>query len=200
MFKSLAVFCVLYLVFVSAVSVDVSVHVEDEAPQHHEHEVVDSSPALSLRKSFNEMINGHSAIFKSASAEVDDASDGSSATIPVHFTNCGRQGDIASNLQILVSSWPPQTGEDLTVRITGDIASDITGGRWQLHAKVFFFNINKQGQFPQEYMPVPAGPVNQVHTFPIPAIPFHGINPSVTLRSFDQNNREIMCMSLKVKL
>jgi len=205
MFKSLAVICFLYLVLVSAVSVDVSVHVEDEAPQHHrehENEIVSTNPASSLRQAFNEMIHGHSAILKSASAEVDDAdnNDGSSATIPIHYTNCGKSGDIASNLQILVSSWPPKSGADLTVKITGDMASQITGGHWQLQAKVFFFNINKKGDFPKEYMPVAAGPVNQVHTFPIPSIPFHGVNPSVTLRSFDQNNREIMCMSLKVKL
>jgi len=154
MFKVLAVFCILYLVVVSAVSVDVSVHVEDEAPQHHvqhhDKEVVDtSSPAMSLRKSFHDMINGHSAIFRSAaSAEVDDANnDGSAATIPIHYTNCGRNGDIASNLQILVSSWPPKSGADLTVKITGNIASDISGGHWQLQAKVFFFNINKRVTF-----------------------------------------------------
>jgi len=64
---------------------------------------------------------------------------------------------------------------------------------------MFFFSKKFSGKFPQEFLPAKEGDFHLKQSFDIPQSPIHG-KPSVTITLKDQNNKQITCLKLSVKI
>jgi len=127
------------------------------------------------------------------------------AGVNIPYTNCTKSATDVNIESATISMWPPVKGKPFDLSIQGSLLSSISGGNFKIEVTFDGIPIQKSGTI-QELaklahitLPIPAGPFNLTKDLTIPSgVPSSSI--SVRVDAQDQNNYEILCIELSIKI
>mmetsp|Transcript_11573 Transcript_11573/g.16083 ORF Transcript_11573/g.16083 Transcript_11573/m.16083 type:complete len:152 (+) Transcript_11573:45-500(+) len=120
------------------------------------------------------------------------------------WANCGTSSDHLQIEQVTIIPDPPVIGQNVTITFVGYLNEEVTSGTVSLNLKWNGFTILNQSYSlcdlvkDYEKCPIPAGDISLTVTEYLPTAIPKGTYTG-TVKAFDQNNQEIMCITLDLK-